>query len=143
MLPEKFYQAVEVAIYIAVNAGDSPVSSKAISEYKNVNQRHLEPLLQQMVKFGIIKGSKGPKGGYRLAKEQRKISMYDIMQCSTSLKKSEISDDTAISNIIVAPLREELNTKIKQKSQKILLNDLTAKYLENKSKDSNCDNFDI
>ena len=37
--------------------------------------RHLETLLQELVRARILKGTRGPRGGYELARERRRISV--------------------------------------------------------------------
>jgi len=35
-------------------------------------------VLQALVRHGILKGTRGPRGGYELAREQRRITADDI-----------------------------------------------------------------
>lgn len=39
----------------------------------------LSKILQKMVKRGLVKSQKGKKGGFRLAKDSERVSVYDIM----------------------------------------------------------------
>ena len=41
--------------------------------------RHLETLLQALVRAGILKGVRGPRGGYELARERRRITVGEIV----------------------------------------------------------------
>jgi Rrf2 family protein len=47
--------------------------------------RHLEPVLQALVHHGILKGIRGPRGGYELARERRRINVDDILRAVGSL----------------------------------------------------------
>lgn len=55
-----------------------------------IPQAFLSKILQKMIKRGLVKSSKGKKGGFCLAKDPNNISVYNIMQavcgCETVLK---------------------------------------------------------
>lgn len=76
----KHFVAIEVVLYIALESGDKAVSSKEICTHLGVSQRYLEQMLQQLVKHKVLKGSRGPKGGYTIFREKRKIMLSDIVQ---------------------------------------------------------------
>lgn len=78
MLFDKFTEGLEAVVFIASNAGIKPVASKEIANFQDTKPRHLEPTLQHLVKVGILKSSKGSLGGYSLAKEKRKITIWEI-----------------------------------------------------------------
>jgi Rrf2 family protein len=46
--------------------------------------RHLEPVLQALVRDGILKGIRGPHGGYELARERNRITADDILRAATT-----------------------------------------------------------
>lgn len=72
--------AIEAVVDIAYHAGGGPVRSTAISERQGIPRRYLEQVLQQLVHHGILSGQRGPKGGYRLARERRRISVGEIVR---------------------------------------------------------------
>ena len=45
--------------------------------------RHLEPVLQALVRDGILKGIRGPRGGYELARERKKITADESSRAGT------------------------------------------------------------
>ena len=51
--------------------------------------RHLETLLQGLVHAKILKGVRGPRGGYELARERRRISLGEIVRTSVGLSTAE------------------------------------------------------
>ena len=57
-----------------------PVSAKALAARHNLPPRHLETVLQALVRHGILKGVRGPRGGYELARERRRITAGDIVR---------------------------------------------------------------
>ncbi len=108
MLFPKFAEGLEAVLFIALNAGADPVSSRQICSYQNVLPRHLEPVLQTLVKEGILKGIKGPRGGYILAREKRKICIGEIFS-TLSKEAIQADENTKETNSI----RQHITNKIK------------------------------
>ena len=48
--------------------------------------RHLEPVLQALVRDGILKGIRGPRGGYELARERKKITADEILRAAGTIE---------------------------------------------------------
>ena len=70
-LTKKLMFAIEAVLDIAYHASDLPVQSKEIADRQGIPRRYLEQVLQQLVHAEILRGVRGPRGGYRLAKERR------------------------------------------------------------------------
>src|SRR5262249_13851788 len=51
--------------------------------------RHLEPVLQALVRSGVLKGRRGPRGGYELGSEQHQITADDILRAAGSVDDEE------------------------------------------------------
>jgi DNA-binding IscR family transcriptional regulator len=65
--------AIATVIDVAVNPRNGPVSAKALAAWKRLPARHFEPVLQALVRSGIlIKGIRGPRGGYAIGCENRR-----------------------------------------------------------------------
>src|SRR5262245_44392101 len=79
LLPRKSILAITAVIDIALNARGRPVAAKALATRHSLPPRHLEPVLQALVRHGILKGVRGPRGGYELARERSRITADDIM----------------------------------------------------------------
>jgi Rrf2 family protein len=82
ILSKKNILAVAAVIDIALNARGRPVSAKALAARHRLPPRHLEPMLQALVRQGILKGIRGPRGGYELARERRRITADDILRAA-------------------------------------------------------------
>jgi Rrf2 family iron-sulfur cluster assembly transcriptional regulator len=54
--------------------------------------RHLETLLQGLVHAKILKGVRGPRGGYELARERRRITIGEIVRTAMSLSTADPED---------------------------------------------------
>jgi Rrf2 family iron-sulfur cluster assembly transcriptional regulator len=92
LLPRKGILAIAAVIDVALHAAGRPVSAKALAERHLLPPRHLEPVLQALVRDGILQGIRGPRGGYRLAREQRNITAEEILRAAGTV------DDPAASS---------------------------------------------
>ena len=68
---KKLALALEAVVDIAYHGGSEPVQSHDIARRLGLPRRYLEQVLQQLVRAAVLKGVRGPRGGYRLARERR------------------------------------------------------------------------
>lgn len=119
-MSRKTLLALEAVIDIAYNARPEPVQAKEITARQGVPQRYLEQVMQQLVRAGILKGVRGPRGGYRLARERRRISVGDVVRIAMELDagEEEFEGGSELGQRVVMPmiatLQEELMTKLDQ-----------------------------
>ncbi len=84
LLSRRSLFAVAAVVDVALHARPVPVTAKALAGRHNLPPRHLETVLQALVRSGILKGTRGPKGGYELARERRRLSVGDIVRAAQS-----------------------------------------------------------
>jgi Rrf2 family protein len=82
LVSRKGILAIAAVIDVALNARVRPVSAKALAVRHKLPPRHLEPVLQALVREGILRGVRGPHGGYGLARDSRRISADDILSAA-------------------------------------------------------------
>jgi Rrf2 family protein len=125
-LSRKTLLALEAVIDIAFNARPEPVQAKEITARQGVPQRYLEQVMQQLVRAGVLKGVRGPRGGYRLAKERRRITVGDVVRVAESIEdeeeKNEPRSDLGIR--IVTPLIQTLQDEVMARLDAISIEDL-------------------
>lgn len=92
MPPRRARLAIAAVVDIALNGRAAPVPAKALAERQNLPPRHLEPVLQALVRSGILKGTRGPRGGYRVALDGQKITCADILRAMAGLEEDEADD---------------------------------------------------
>ncbi len=109
--PNKLFYAMEAVLYIAYNASSGAISSRDIAARQGLPPRYLEGLMQKLVHAGILRGIRGPKGGYVLAKERRRISLSDI--CAVL---SEDSADKEAASYASTPLGKNIVLPIWKKA---------------------------
>jgi Rrf2 family protein len=82
LLPRKAILAITAVIEIAAHAMRGPLSARVLAARYGLPLRHFEPVLQELVRQGILKGVRGPGGGYALARERRRIRAVDILHAA-------------------------------------------------------------
>jgi Rrf2 family protein len=82
LLSRRSLLAIAAVVDIAIHARPDPVAAKHLAERHHLPPRHLETILQALVRAGILKGVRGPKGGYELATERRRIAAGDIVRAA-------------------------------------------------------------
>ncbi len=71
--------AVTAVLDLATNQGDGPVSLGEISARQKISLSYLEQLFGKLRRSGLVKSTRGPGGGYMLARPPLAISVADII----------------------------------------------------------------
>jgi Rrf2 family iron-sulfur cluster assembly transcriptional regulator len=127
-LSKKLLFAIEAVLDIAYNAGAVPVQSGEITRRQGIPRRYLEQVLQQLVREGVLAGVRGPRGGYRLARERRRITLGEIVRVVRSLDGGEdpLEEDggAELGRRVVRPLWLELQDEVMARLDRITIEDL-------------------
>ncbi|WP_417316615.1 RrF2 family transcriptional regulator [Emcibacter sp.] len=127
-LTKKMIYALEAVVDIAYNGRVNPVQSRDITKRQGIPQRYLEQVMQQLVRAGVLKGVRGPKGGYFLARERRRINVGEIVRVINELDsksvRTEFVSQSDLGIKVINPLLDELNREIMEKLDNITLQDL-------------------
>jgi Rrf2 family iron-sulfur cluster assembly transcriptional regulator len=107
LVSRKGILAIAAVIDVAINAQGRPVSAKALAARHKLPPRHLEPVLQALVRDGILRGIRGPHGGYELAREHKKITAEDILR-SASRVDDEEDQQTSLPKLVSEVVRPAL-----------------------------------
>ena len=112
-LSRKTLLAIEAVLDVALYAQPDPVQSKDIFRRQCVPHRHLEQVMQQLVRQEILHGVRGPKGGYVLARERRRITVGDIVRAIDAMDAGKDEDEATspLHERIVAPFWEAREAK--------------------------------
>lgn len=132
-LSRKTMLALEAVLDVAYNARPDPVQSKDITRRQGIPQRYLEQVMQQLVHQGILKGVRGPRGGYTLARERRKITVGDVVRVVDQLDAENESDPISkapLGDQVIAPLWEETREMVLSRLDGTTMEDLCRKARE-------------
>ncbi len=134
-LSTKGRYALRAVIDLALHSTGKPVSVKDISERQDISPYYLEQLFARLRKEGLVKGTRGPAGGYILAKPAEEITALDIVEaaegpielvdCLSRRHKGEICErrEACVTSVLWAELTEEIRDLLRSYT----LADLRAK----------------
>jgi len=130
-LSKKMLFAIEAVLDIAYHSGGQPVQSREITRRQGIPRRYLEQGLQQLVREGILVGVRGPRGGYRLARERRRITVGEIVRI---VRKMETADDplndpagSELGHKVVRPVWMEMQEELMQQLDEVSIDDLCTR----------------
>ncbi len=87
LLSRKGILAIAAVIDVALHSGTRPVSAKALADRHGLPPRHLEPVLQALVHDGILRGVRGPRGGYELGR--RGVTADEILRAAGTVNEAD------------------------------------------------------
>ncbi len=130
-LSKKMLFAIEAVLDIAYHAATAPVQSREITRRQGIPRRYLEQALQQLVRRGVLIGVRGPRGGYRLARERRRISIGDIVRVVDGSDAEENTDwedaGSELGRKVVRPLWGELHGEVMERLDSVSIDDLCSR----------------
>ncbi len=125
---KKLVYAVESVVDIAYNGGSEPVRSREIAKRQGVPHRYLEQVMQRLVHAGVLRGVRGPRGGYLLARERRRITLGQIARVVRELEKMDEQEsnggESDLSNQVLRPIWNEMREEMMTRLDEITIEDL-------------------
>jgi len=125
---KKLVYAVESVVDIAYNGGSEPVRSREIAKRQGVPHRYLEQVMQRLVHAGVLRGVRGPRGGYLLARERRRITLGQIARVVRELEKmdqKEAADAASdLADLVLHPIGNEMQEDMMIRLDKVTIEDL-------------------
>jgi Rrf2 family protein len=92
LLPRRSVLAIAAVVDVALHSRSAPVTALALAARHKLPPRHLETLLQGLVHAKILRGVRGPRGGYELARDRRRITVGEIVRTAMSLSTAHPQD---------------------------------------------------
>ncbi len=120
--------AFEAVVDIAFHGGAEPVQSQDIARRLRLPRRYLEQVLQQLVRCGVLKGVRGPRGGYRLARERRRVTVGEVIRVLEG-GEADHSDVPAESGSplgaqVINPFWEKVSRELMERLDAVTIEDL-------------------
>jgi Rrf2 family protein len=100
VLSKRCVLALTAVVDVALHARQTPVAARSLAARYQLRPRHLETLLHGLVHANILKGVRGPHGGYELARERRKITAGEIVRTTLALRNVDPYKTGAPSSLI-------------------------------------------
>lgn len=115
-------------IDVAMQAHGQPISAKALAARHGLPPRHLEPVLQALVRCGILHGIRGPRGGYELARDRSQVTANDILRAAGTVDEDDARDTgSELVNRVVLPAMAGAEQEFGVALSRINLEDLAHK----------------
>ena len=133
IINKKFLHAIEAVLDISIHSSHNPASAKDITKRQGIPPRYLEKILQELVRQEILKGTRGPKGGYTLGKEKRNIFIIDIYNAILTIEKNKKEEvDTQMRSKVINPFMKNITNEIINSFKSTSIHDLYKKINEAK-----------
>ena len=126
--------AVTAMIDLALREAHGPVTLAGISQRQHISLSYLEQLFGKLRRFNIVESTRGPGGGYTLARKPEEVSVADIIvavdepldatQCGG--KGNCHGDDEQYGRCMTHDLWANLNTRMVEYLASVSLRDLVA-----------------
>ena len=116
---------------IAYHAGPAPVQSTEITRRQGIPRRYLEQALQYLARSKILVGVRGPRGGYRLARERRRITVADVVRVvgdmETADDPTEASEGSPLGRTVIRPMWRDMQDELMSKLEEVTIDDLCSR----------------
>ncbi len=116
--------ALEAVTFIACKSGVSPVSLKEVCSGLGVTERYLEQTMQRLVHAGILRGVRGPKGGYVLAREKRKLTLKEIYEVVDMAEENFAQPPSILGDKVIKPLARDIRVNTLKHLNDVTISDL-------------------
>jgi len=130
-LSKKTLFAIEAVLDIAYHAGPAPVQSTEITRRQGIPRRYLEQALQYLARSKILVGVRGPRGGYRLARERRRITVADVVRVvgdmETADDPTEASEGSPLGRTVIRPMWRDMQDELMSKLEEVTIDDLCSR----------------
>jgi len=130
-LSDKSLLAIAAVVDVALHARGTPVAAKALAARHDLPPRHLEPVLQALVHAGVLKGVRGPRGGYELARERRRITVAEVVRVVEAEGEVAMDNSPPIVRDIVQPAVAEAERAFEAALDGVTVEDLCRVAAQN------------
>ena len=121
---------LDIALY---RVGDKPRMIREIASNQKISEKYISRLIIELRKAGMVKSIRGSKGGYRISREPKEITLLDVvevMEGPVSIVDCVSARDCCprIASCVTREIWTELNNQIREALQKITLQEIIDRY---------------
>jgi len=103
--------ALRAAVYLA-SIGNEAASSERIAEHTKVPPGYISKVMRDLVVAGIVSSQRGPNGGFALARDVAKISILEVVDAVTPLRRIRSCPLGNSEHLALCPLHHRLDDAI-------------------------------
>lgn len=126
--------AVSAMTDLALRQKMRPVALSTISLRQGTSLSYLEQLFSALRRAGLVDSTRGPGGGYTLARRADQVSVADIILAVENFKIEELTPTGAVQAAQVKSMTGELwtsfNSRVMEYLQSVSLQDLVTQEIE-------------
>lgn len=127
---------------LAMNSGARPVTLREVAARQSISEKYLEQIIIKLSKAGLVRGTRGARGGYVLSREPGEISVGDILrvvegglapvECVNCARGECLCNraDTCITIDLWRDIKEAVEQVVDQRSLSDLVESYLAKNIE-------------
>ena len=71
--------ALHTVVFLAAHP-DQPESTRAIASILGVSEAHLSKVLQRLTRAGLVRSTRGPRGGFTLARSSEEMTLLEVYE---------------------------------------------------------------
>ena len=116
---------IAIVLDVAFNAGHGTVvSAGEIAERLNQARRGIEPVLQALVRAGLLDSLRGPRGGYRLGRARRELRLSDIVAAACDGDPPGEAAPGGLQSAVLLPFWDEMEALCRAQLEACTIDDL-------------------
>ena len=124
---------------IGSNYGNGPVSLRELAERQGISMKYMEQIVPLLKTSGLVRSTRGARGGYVLARKPQDISLRDIVQAlEGSWSLVDCVDDNSLcaraKECVTYEIWNELNLAIQKILDSTSLQDMIDRHWEKDKK---------
>jgi Rrf2 family protein len=79
-ISRKVDYALRAVIYLAIRSDRRPCSVAEIAAQEGIPKKFLEKIIQDLIRDGLVRSTRGAQGGYTLAREPELVTFKNIIE---------------------------------------------------------------
>jgi Rrf2 family protein len=111
--------------------GALPAASHLTARARGLPERFLLKVLQPLVRAGILNSTKGPNGGYRLARPTAKVTLLEVVEAVDGPIRGQVQGiggkDTEAVDAKLGDICQKVTDQTRQQLSRVRLSDLAGK----------------
>ncbi len=113
-------------VQLGLHHGHGPASLAEIAQDEDLPQAYLEQLVMSLREAGLVRSTRGARGGYELARERRRITAASILRAVSSAAGGDPGEapDCLLVRQVVAPIVEAAGKVFLDKLETITIDDI-------------------
>ena len=138
-LSTKGRYAIRAMLDLALQTRENPIIIKDISKRQDISDLYLEQLFNRLKAAGLVRSTRGPKGGFTLTRSPSLITLGDILQAMEgSTAPVECVDnaqvcsrsDSCVTRKVWAAVKKSMDEVLESTTLKDLVNQEKENHLE-------------